>query len=91
MIALQWKLDFQSGRAGTVTKFLVLEMKGRRCIETRHNAPVLDSETLESEQKNEETREISYNANTVRANDALSIVIPDIEEFIYAKSVNDGL
>lgn len=51
-------------------------------VETRHNTPVLGPEALESNQKNEETREISYNADAVRAEAPLPIVILHVNELI---------
>ena len=56
-----------------------------RWVELRHNAPVLDCETLESEQKHEEAREISYNADTIRTMNALAVVMPKIDDFIYTQ------
>ncbi len=54
-------------------------------IEHRHDAPVLDGETLESEQKHKEAREISDDADTIRTVDALSVVMPKIDDFIYTQ------
>lgn len=90
MIALQWKFDLLNGWAQPIAKvqfyqFFVFKMSGRLCSEAWHDAPVLDSETLEGEQKNEEAGKICYNANAIRTNDALSIVIPNIEDFICAQ------
>lgn len=81
------QIDLMNGWAWPLTgcrvwMFFDTKMNKRLRIEAWHDAPVLYAETLKSEQKYEETGEIAYNTNTVRANNALAIVIPNIEHFI---------